>query len=263
MAYDVGKRIKERRKELGISAEDIADEIGKNKTTIYRYERGAIEKLPTEVLSAIAKILKTTPEYLMGWEDDPVDYEEWLEESGYSIPHGFHPDLDDAERAKKYFEYREALEQDWKNEAEGKTDFGSNVSAANRFMFSQTVQIPVYGSVPAGVPIEAVQDIDGYVNIPADWADHGRYMALTVHGSSMYPKYLDGDTVVIKIQDYIPSGQDGVVYVNGYDATLKTVINEVDGSTTLRPVNPEYETKNYKPGIVKPLGLVKLMIREL
>lgn len=85
MAYDVGKRIKERRKELGISAEDIADEIGKNKTTIYRYERGAIEKLPTEVLSAIAKILKTTPEYLMGWEDDPVDYEEWLEESGYSI----------------------------------------------------------------------------------------------------------------------------------------------------------------------------------
>lgn len=257
MTYDVGKRIKERRKELGISAEDIADEIGKNKTTIYRYERGAIEKMPISVLSAIAKILKTTPEYLMGWEDDPFDYEEWLEESGYSIPEEFHPELDEYERVKKYYEFRKALETD------RKTEEGSNVSAANRFMFSKTVQIPVYGSVPAGVPIEAIQDIEGFVDIPAEWAEHGRFMALTVHGPSMYPKYLDGDIVIIKVQDHIPSGQDAVVYIKDFDATLKTVINEADGSTTLRPVNPEYETKNYAPGIVKPLGVVKRMVREL
>lgn len=259
----VGKRIKQRRKELGMTATDLGFKIGRNRATVYKYENGSIENLPYTVIFDLSKALNTTPEFLTGLTDDPVDYEEWLNDSGHIVPDEFYPELDDYDRAKKFYEFKQAELEDGLNYHGMSPYEESNISAANKFMFSQTIQIPVYGSVPAGVPIEAIQDIDGYVDIPADWADHGRYMALTVHGSSMYPKYLDGDTVVIKIQDYIPSGQDGVVYVNGYDATLKTVINEVDGSTTLKPVNPEYETKNYKPGIVKPLGLVKRMIREL
>ncbi len=66
----IGERIKNRRLELGMSADDIADLIGKGRATIYRYENGEIEKLPTTVLEPIAKALQTTPAYLMGWEDE-------------------------------------------------------------------------------------------------------------------------------------------------------------------------------------------------
>lgn len=65
---DTGKRIKDRRKELGISADKLAAAIGKDRSTIFRYEKGDIDKLPIDILAPIAKVLQTTPAYLMGWE---------------------------------------------------------------------------------------------------------------------------------------------------------------------------------------------------
>lgn len=65
-----GQRMKEKRKELGLSAEFIADKLGVSPATIYRYEKGDIEKIPGNILEQISKILKTTPAYLMGWEPD-------------------------------------------------------------------------------------------------------------------------------------------------------------------------------------------------
>ena len=65
----VGKRIKERRKELGISADDLGKLLGKDRSTVFRYEKGDIEKLPVDILQPIAAALHTTPEYLMGWEE--------------------------------------------------------------------------------------------------------------------------------------------------------------------------------------------------
>lgn len=65
----IGERIKQRRKELGLSVDQVADKIGKNRATVYRYESKDIEKLPLEVLEPLAKALGTTPAYLMGWED--------------------------------------------------------------------------------------------------------------------------------------------------------------------------------------------------
>ena len=66
---DIGKRIQERRKELDLSVEDVAKKLNKNRTTVYRYEKGDIGNLPLETLKPLADILKTTPAYLMGWED--------------------------------------------------------------------------------------------------------------------------------------------------------------------------------------------------
>lgn len=65
---NVGQRIKQRRKELRISADELGAALGKDRSTIYRYEKGDIEKLPLDILEPIAKALKTTPQYLMGWE---------------------------------------------------------------------------------------------------------------------------------------------------------------------------------------------------
>ena len=66
---NIGRRIQDRRKELKLSIEEIAKRLNKNRTTVYRYERGDIGNLPLETLKPLADILETTPAYLMGWED--------------------------------------------------------------------------------------------------------------------------------------------------------------------------------------------------
>jgi transcriptional regulator with XRE-family HTH domain len=68
----IGERIKERRKELGMSVDELAEILGKNRATVYRYESDDIENLSITVLDPLAKALKTSPEHLMGWDEEPV-----------------------------------------------------------------------------------------------------------------------------------------------------------------------------------------------
>lgn len=65
-----GERIRARRKELDISADLLADNIGVSRSTIFRWENGFIEKLPIDKLVPIARALKTTVGYLMGWDEN-------------------------------------------------------------------------------------------------------------------------------------------------------------------------------------------------
>lgn len=110
---------------------------------------------------------------------------------------------------------------------------------------SLSTRIKVLGSVPAGVPIEAVEDIVDWEDIPKEWLMGGKeYFGLKVTGNSMYPKYLEGDTIIVRKESDCESGQDAVVYVNGYDATLKRVLKYADG-IMLQPLNPDYEPKMY------------------
>lgn len=67
---DIGERMKLRRKQLKISADTVAKKLGVSRSTIFRYEKGDIEKLPTNILDDIAIILQTTPAYLMGWDEE-------------------------------------------------------------------------------------------------------------------------------------------------------------------------------------------------
>ena len=63
-----------------MSADELAKKLGKDRSTIYRYEKGEIENLPLELLTPIANALETTPAYLMGWEkkieEKPVEMAE-------------------------------------------------------------------------------------------------------------------------------------------------------------------------------------------
>ena len=68
----MGKRIKERRLQLGMSADDLAEKLGKNRATIYRYEGDEIENFPVSIIEPLAAALLTTPAYLMGWTDNPA-----------------------------------------------------------------------------------------------------------------------------------------------------------------------------------------------
>ena len=66
----VGERIKHRRKEVGMSAEQVAEKLGISPSTVYRYENGEIEQMGIDKLIPIADALQTTPAYLMGWNND-------------------------------------------------------------------------------------------------------------------------------------------------------------------------------------------------
>lgn len=65
----IGERIKARRLQIGLTVDQVADRIGKNRATVYRYESNDIEKFPLDILPPLAKVLNTTPAYLMGWTD--------------------------------------------------------------------------------------------------------------------------------------------------------------------------------------------------
>jgi len=86
----IGNRIRNRRKELNLTVDEVAEKLNKNRATIYRYESDEIENLPITILEPLAGILNTTPAYLMGWEeneDEKIntiaahhDDEDWTEE---------------------------------------------------------------------------------------------------------------------------------------------------------------------------------------
>ena len=74
----IGERIRKRRKELGLTVEQLAEKLNKNRATIYRYESDEIENMSISVLEPLAKALYCTPTYLMGWDDDePVSKDEF------------------------------------------------------------------------------------------------------------------------------------------------------------------------------------------
>ena len=74
----IGKRIQARRKEIGMTVDQLAEKIGKNRATVYRYENNDIEKYPLDLLQPLADALRTTPAFLMGWED-PLTSEQQID----------------------------------------------------------------------------------------------------------------------------------------------------------------------------------------
>lgn len=83
------ERIKKRRKELNISAEELAKALNVSRATIYRYESSDIEKLPTTILEPLSKILQTTPAYLMGWEEPPGSIKTESDKTNYYYSNNF------------------------------------------------------------------------------------------------------------------------------------------------------------------------------
>ena len=106
--------------------------------------------------------------------------------------------------------------------------------------YAPPTRIPVLGSVPAGIPIEAIQDIIDYEEIDSDIAAKGEYFALKIKGDSMEPRICEGDVVIVRKQDDVESGDIAIVMVNGNDATIKRLLKYQDG-IRLMPSNPTYD----------------------
>lgn len=104
------------------------------------------------------------------------------------------------------------------------------------------VKIPVLGTIPAGIPIEAIEEVLDYEEISEEMANHGTYFALKVKGNSMLPTIKDGDVVIVRQQDDADSGKICVVMINGFDATLKEIKKDPQGLWVL-PHNSECDFK--------------------
>lgn len=113
-------------------------------------------------------------------------------------------------------------------------------------------KIPVLGKVVAGIPIEAVEDIIDYEEIPESMAKQGEYFALQIKGSSMEPKFSEGDVVIVRKQEDVDNGDIAIVLVNGNEATVKK-IKKFENGINLIPTNPDYEVLTYTSKEIKNL----------
>ena len=137
-----------------------------------------------------------------------------------------------------------------------------------------TISIPVLGTIKAGIPIEAQQNVIDTVNIPKSWLKGGKkFYALKINGDSMSPKYNENDIVIFEFTNDVwqANRKDCAVMVNGYDATFKNVVISENG-ITLIPLNLNnkdgYQPTFYDPeqisGLpVKIIGIAKRRISDL
>lgn len=108
----------------------------------------------------------------------------------------------------------------------------------------QGLKIPVLGTVAAGIPISAVEDILDYEEVPQSWESQGEFFALKIKGDSMEPRMESGDVVIVKQQPDANSGDTVIVLVNGDDATCKK-LQKTDNGIMLVSTNPKYPPMFY------------------
>lgn len=119
---------------------------------------------------------------------------------------------------------------------------------------SKGIQIPVLGTVPAGIPITAVEDIIDYEEIPKSWENQGEFFGLKIKGDSMYPTLENGDVVIVKKQSTADNGDTIIVMVNGDDATCKRYERSETG-IMLIPNNSAYNPVFYTNEEIEALPL--------
>lgn len=129
----------------------------------------------------------------------------------------------------------------------------------------RVIPIRFLGSVAAGYN-HIANDEHEYLNVPEDWLGHRSpddFFALRVKGSSMYPKYCDGDEILCLRDESLPeNGQVCVVLYNGEEATLKKVEFPADRSwLELIPINPEYEPKRISRANMEQCKILGKVIR--
>lgn len=125
-----------------------------------------------------------------------------------------------------------------------------------------SVQIPLYGKIAAGTPIEAVADETETVAVPFNMVSYGQYYALKIEGNSMTEAgILDSDTAIIRKQNHADNGKIVVALVDNAEATLKVLKKDGD-LVHLVPCNKEYKTKTISAERVKIQGILAGILRQ-
>lgn len=125
------------------------------------------------------------------------------------------------------------------------------------------IKMPVLGRIPAGVPIEAIEDIDTYLYIHKDRVKETPedYFLLKIDGDSMSPKYENEDVILFEKSSTANNGQDVAIMVNGYDATFKTIYRYED-RVELKPINQQYQVQVFNNKEIEELPITILGIAK-
>lgn len=213
----IGERIKNRRKSLKMSADDVAEKLGVSRSTVFRYEKGDIEKFPTQLLNSLADVLHTTPGYLMGWE----------KQEKISISSIY----DQLEKPRQQIVYDCAKEQ---------LDEQNHPNVHNIEKSKQTYTVNVLGTVSAGTGewLDGQQPEPVTVEGPIPHYD----FAVRVNGISMTPTFRDGEILFVdKVESAsdVRNNQFVIAEING-NAYVKKLFVSNEG-VRLISLNKDYE----------------------
>ena len=255
---ELGKRISERRAEMDLTLQAVADKVQVQNSTIYRYEKGEIVKPKVPVIEAIASALDVTPGYLINKPDLKLSNYQQKElfsildsactaknvTHGYAIvracvKNDFFPRLEAQKLHNSYMYDILAVARflDVRSEVENIINKQSFSAAKNILPMPDTESIPRVGRIACGDPIIAEENIETYDEVLSSW--HANFTLMCV-GDSMAPKIENGDIVAIRAQPTVENGEIAAVRI-GDEATLKRVFLHPD-YIELRPINPNYDS---------------------
>lgn len=137
----------------------------------------------------------------------------------------------------------------------------TNQAQENNTSHQRYVKIPVLGYVKAGIPIEAIEDILGYEEIPETLAKTGEFFGLKIKGDSMYPILYDGDIVIVKRQTDIEHNSVGVILIDGHETTVKR-IKKYDDAVALVAENPKYTSTFFTNNELDRLYIIGMVIES-
>jgi len=141
-------------------------------------------------------------------------------------------------------------------------DFAAALTGAPVTSDSAAVDLPLYGRIAAGTPIEALRDQNNSIGVPGSLIGRGEHYALEVAGDSMIDAgILDGDTVIIQRCDTAENGAIVVALVDNVEVTLKR-LRRRGASIALEPANQNYETRIFGPDRVKVQGRLVGLLRR-
>ena len=141
-------------------------------------------------------------------------------------------------------------------------DFSGALPGARAAAESDALQLPLYGRIAAGTPIEALRDYDNFVDVPVSMLGSGEHYALEVDGDSMIDAGIyEGDTIIIERTDTVENGAIVVALIDNEEATLKRVRRK-GGAIALEPANSSYETRIFPPERVKIQGRLVGLLRS-
>ena len=143
-----------------------------------------------------------------------------------------------------------------------KGDFAPKLQGVRSANEAAAVQLPLYGRIAAGTPIDALRDNSTQIEVPAALLGPGEHFALEVDGDSMMEAgILDGDTVIIRRGETAETGQVVVALVDNTEVTLKR-LRRRGNSVALEPANSAYKSQIYPAERVKLQGRLVGLLRH-
>ena len=141
-------------------------------------------------------------------------------------------------------------------------DFTQRLSGVRAASDAGAIQLPLYGRIAAGLPIEALRDTDSFIEVPMAMLGNGEHYGLEVAGDSMVEAgILDGDQVIIQKGDSAENGQIVVALVDDNEVTLKR-LRRRGNSIALEPCNVRHETRIFPADRVKVQGRMVALLRK-